>query len=183
MLTDHRIFASLTLFMGFMTAAWSSNAFEAVPLLGVIGVVLGVSAVVAGVMALRRHPRREASAIEGRRSGGVVSLRAAAIFAGIEVVVIVLVSVLLGVFGHGDVIVPAVAFVVAAHFALFRLVQEQPLHVVAAVAGCCGAGLAIVLVLLGSIDEATGRAVAGLSLAACTAAYAAVFGRAALSRA
>lgn len=184
MTSERRILAALTVFMGLMTTAWSSNALETLPAFAVIGMVLGALAVIAGAVGLvqgRRAPQVASGPLRSARSGGargrLVSGRAAGIFAGIEVVVIALICVLLGATGHGALIVPAVAFIVAAHFALFRLVQDQALHVVAAVVGCLGAGIAIVLVLRGDLDEAAGRALAGLTLAACTAAYAAVFAR------
>ncbi|UQN28352.1 hypothetical protein [Brachybacterium kimchii] len=190
MTTERRVFAGLTVFMGLMTTAWSSNALETLPIIAVIGMVLGVLAVIMGAVGLvrgRRAPRsaigRPRSAQRDREHGGLVSGRAAGIFAGLEVLLIPLVCVLLGRTGHGALVVPAVAFIVAAHFALFRLVQDQMLHVVAAVVGCLGAGMAIVLVLHGDLDPAAGRALAGLTLAACTAAYASVFARQAWRRA
>jgi hypothetical protein len=189
MTSERRILAALTVFMGLMTTAWSSNALETLPVIAVIGMMLGVLGIFLGAVGLvgslraprgasgPSRPAQPGPAQPVRSPGRLVSGRAAGIFAGIEVVVIALVCMLLGATGHGAVIVPAVAFIVAAHFALFRLAQDQVLHIVAAVVGCLGAGVAIVLVLRGDLDEAAGRALAGLSLAACTAAYAAVFAR------
>lgn len=192
-------FTGLGIFMGAMTVAWSSNAFVFSAPLAVAGIVAGIL-IVLGAVLLRMTRRaagtgpeeRTAEAHEahlptpdrskvparpptpGRRTALVPPrILGAAVLA--EVVGIVAVSVLLGRSGHGDLVMPSIALVVAAHFALFLLTQPHIVHLVTTAIGCFGAGTAILLVGNGVIAADAARALAGLSLASCCALYGALF--------
>lgn len=167
----------LALFMGVMTLAWASNAVEAAPAPAALFALLGL-AVIVGAATARRADVRSPDARTARRSAPsmpTVSGRVAGILALVEVIGILVTVLLLARSGHGELVMPAVAVVVAAHFALFLRVQRSWLHLVTSVLGILGAGSALMLIAVGALDPATGRAVAGLSLAACTALYGIVF--------
>lgn len=167
----------LALFMGAMTLAWASNAVEAAPVPAALFALLGLAVIVA---ALRRRriggtSPDTRSAPRSAPSMPTVPGRIAGLLALVEVIGILVTVLLLARTGHGVLVMPAVAGVVAAHFALFLRVQRSWLHLVTSTLGVLGAGAALALIAVGALDPAAGRAVAGLSLAACTALYGIVF--------
>lgn len=194
-----RSLLGMIVFMGLMTIAWSANALQAAPAAGLFGAVAGVLLLAAaGVIRLRarglssapvatsaatapssaslRAPASDGEHRE-REAPGPPRIRGAALglIVLVEVCAIAAVVAVLGGSGRGDLVMPAVAAVVAAHFALFLLVQREILHLATAVVGLLGAGAALGLVAGGGLDPAAGRALAGLSLALCTLAYGVVF--------
>lgn len=198
-------FTGLGIFMGAMTAAWSSNAIMVSGPLALAGIGAGLLIVLGAVLLAlfprstverpaertrehhdarqrpvdgagdRDHPARPDHRSARRGRPELVSSRflGAAVLA--EAVGIVAVSLLLGRFGHGDLVMPAIALVVAAHFALFLRAQPHAVHVVTTAIGCLGAGTAILLLSKGMIDADTARAIAGLALAVCCALYGVLF--------
>ncbi|QCR54522.1 hypothetical protein C1N80_13700 [Brachybacterium sp. SGAir0954] len=166
----------MALFMGVMTCAWSTNAWQASPILSALGLLAGAGVALAAVLGTGRRGRQDPPAgTPGRAGSRGVPGPVVGLFALIEVVVIAGVTLLLARAGRGELVMPAVALVVAAHFALFRLVQRSRLHLLTTALGVAGAGAALLLATTGALDAAAARALAGLSLAACTLAYGAVF--------
>lgn len=170
-------FRPLAVFMGVMTLAWASNAVEAAPVPAALIALVGLAVIV--VAARRRRgpgPAPEARTRPARATPvPAIPVRTASLFALVEVVGILATVLLLARTGHGVLVMPAVAVVVAAHFALFLVVQRSWWHLVTTALGVLGAGTALVLMAVSVIDPATGRALAGLSLATCTALYGVVF--------
>lgn len=77
--------------------------------------------------------------------------------------------------GRPELIAPVIALVVALHFLIFLLEQRAWIHLLTGTVGILGAAAAIMLLVTGTVEAATGRAIAGLTLAACTLTYALVF--------
>lgn len=182
-------FRPLAVFMGVMTLAWASNAVEAAPVPAALIALVGLAVVIVAGRA-RRGVGVSTDAVAAPRSAPVASSppavssvpavpaapgRAVGLLVLVEVVGILVTAVLLARTGHGVLVMPAVAVVVAAHFALFLWVQRSWWHLVTSALGVLGAGSALVLTAVGVLDPATGRALAGLSLATCTALYGVVF--------
>lgn len=175
--TTRSPFRPLALFMGVMTLVWASNAAAAAPVPAALLALLGL-AVIVGAATMRRAGDRSPVARNAPRSAPsvpIVTGRTAGLLALVEVIGILVTVLLLARSGLGELVMPAVAVVVAAHFALFLRVQRSWLHLVTSVLGVLGAGSALVLMAVGALDPSAGRAVAGLSLAACTALYGIVF--------
>ena len=170
-------FRPLAVFMGVMTLAWASNAVEAAPVPAALFVLLGLAVIVGAVRGrrARRTAPEERTAPRSAPSVPTVPGRTASLLALVEVIGILATVLLLARTGHVELVMPAVAVVVAAHFALFLRAQRSWLHLVTSTLGVLGAGNALVLVAIGVLDPAAGRALAGLSLAACTALYGIVF--------
>lgn len=117
---------SMALFMGVMTCAWSTNAWQASPVLSALGLLAGAGVALAAVLGTGRRGRQDPPAgTPGRAGPGGVPGPVVGLFALIEVVVI--------------------------------------------------AGVVLLLATTGALDAAAARALAGLSLAACTLAYGVVF--------
>lgn len=170
-------FRPLAVFMGVMTLAWASNAVEAAPVPAALLALPGLAVIITAAVRRRAggtspdtwtasHPAPSMPSVPGRTAG---------LLALIEVVGILVTVLLLVRTGHGVLVMPAVAVVVAAHFALFLCVQRSWLHLVTSALGVLGAGTALVLVAGGVLDAASGRALAGISLAVCTLLYGIVF--------
>lgn len=170
-------FRPLALFMSVMTLAWASNAVEVAPVPAALLALLGLAVIVGAVRGRRTVGAAPAERTSPRSASSVPAVpgRTAGLLALVEVIGILAAVLLLARTGHGELVMPAVAVVVAAHFALFLLVQRSWLHLVTSTLGVLGAGTALVLVAIGVLDPAAGRALAGLSLAACTALYGIVF--------
>lgn len=192
-------FTGPALFMGVMTAAWSSNAVVFSAPIAVAGIVAGILIVIGAVLHSTtrgatgsgpEEPTAEAHGTppatldrstaharptppHGRTAVVPPRVLGAAVLA--EIVGIVVVSVLLGRSGHGDLVMPSIALVVAAHFALFLLVQPHVMHLVTTAIGCLGAGAAILLLGNDVITADAARALAGLSLALCCTLYGVLF--------
>ena len=166
----------MALFMGIMTCAWSTNAWQASPVLSALGLLAGAGVALLAVLGTGRRGRPDPPAGRAGRTGsGDVPGPVVGLFVLIEVVVIAGVALLLARSGRGELVMPAVALVVAAHFALFLLVRRSRLHLLTTALGVAGAGCALLLAATGGLDAAAARALAGLSLAACTFAYGVVF--------
>jgi hypothetical protein len=175
----------LAVFMGLMTSAWSLNAHPAAPravtwgaaLLGIMIVVRAVLVRPRGETPDHRRPDHDSepsaggnSRPAGSRLFGVAV--AAELLAG---AVAVAVLVRAGLPGY---ITPVIALIVALHFLIFLIDQRTVIHLLAGTAGSLGAVLAIVLMATGTAGPEAGRAIAGLTLAACTLTYGIVFLRA-----
>lgn len=175
--TTRTPFHPLALFMGVMTLAWASNAVEAAPVPAALIALPGLAVIVAAAIGRRAGGTSPDARTAPRSAPSMPPLpgRVAGLLALVEVIGILVAVRLLARTGHGELVMPAVAVVVAAHFALFLVVQRSRLHLVTSALGILGAGSALVLVAVGALDPAAGRAVAGLSLAACTALYGIVF--------
>lgn len=166
----------MALFMGLMTCAWSTNAWQAAPVPAALGLAAGAGVALLAVLGVVGRGRRIAAATPaGQGAGRGVPGPMAGLFALVEVAAIAGVILLLARSGRPELIMPAIALVVAAHFALFRLVQRSRLHLLTTALGVVGAGSALVLAATGAVDPAGARALAGLALAVCTLAYGVVF--------
>lgn len=123
-----------------------------------LGLVAGAGVVLLAVLAALgvggRGRRAPATGPTGHGAGREVPGPVAGLFAVIEVAAISGVVLLLARTGHGELIVPAIALVVAAHFALFLLVQRSRLHLLTTALGVVGAGSALVLAATGVVDPA-----------------------------
>lgn len=170
-------FRLLAVFMGVMTLAWASNAVEASPVPAALIALLGLAVIIMAAVERRAGgtPPHARAAPRPVPSMPTVPGRTAGLVALVEVIGILVTILLLVQTGHGDLVMPAVAVVVAAHFALFLRVQRSWLHLVTSALGVLGAGTALVLIAGGVLDPAAGRALAGLSLAVCTLLYGIVF--------
>lgn len=167
----------LTAFMGLMTVCWSLSARAAAPFLADLGVGLGAVLVALALLSLVSDrlaptlPAESTGSGPSRREQDRVFLLAI----GIEGAAIPLAVVLLGRTGHAELIMPAVAMIVGLHFGVFLLVQRWALHVVTMLVGTAGPLVAILLLTGGRLEAEAARAVAGMSLAVCTTAYALAF--------
>lgn len=172
----------LAVFMGVMTSAWSLNASPAAPgVITLLGVGLGITV---AVLALAMRPRAVPDPGAPHGPGADTAdpeLRASTrptvfrLAVGAEVLAGVIAVVVIARAGLTDYIQPVIALVVALHFPIFLIGQKFWLHLAAGLVGSSGAGLAIVLLATGTIGPDTARAIAALSLAACTVAYGVVF--------
>ena len=155
----------LTVFMGVMTALWSQFAIDAVWPAAAVGITVGVAITAAAILPWRGsddEPTGDPGGLDNKVLLVALAAEALLIFGAI---------VILGRAGHGDYIVPVVALIVAAHFFLFLMAQPFALHIAAGVIGILGSALAIILMLTGVFDADEGHALAGITLATCTAAY------------